>query len=98
MMNKNDLKSGMIVMTRNGFLYIVLRSTGMNDSDVSGRDILLGITKQGKIKQTGWMNLSEYKNDLSIEDCDYDIVEVYGVNRAADIGNLKRYTIMWERE
>lgn len=97
-MNKNDLKSGMIVMTRNGFLYIVLRGTGMNDSDVSGRDILLGITKEGKIKHIGWMNLSEYKNDLSIEDCDYDIVEVYGVNRAADIGNLKRYTIMWERE
>ena len=33
-MKKKDLKSGMIVMTNNGFYYLVLIDTGMSVSDI----------------------------------------------------------------
>lgn len=96
-MNKSDLKSGMIVRTNAGFLYMVLRDTGMNVSETSDRDILLGITSNGVIRNMGWMNLSGYKDDMTDDDDSFDIVEVFSVAMASEIGDFRHYRSVWIR-
>lgn len=95
-MQKKDLKSGMMVKTNNGFLYLVLRDTGMAIFDLADNDVLLAISDSGKIYK-GWMGLSPYNDDLEHEDKDYSIAEVFSTNRAANIGSIKHYKAIWRR-
>ncbi len=101
-MRKKDLKSGMIVKTYNGMYYLVLLDTGMEVSDRTDKDVLVGINQNGSIKSEGWMQLSGYSDSLKLEDeeCEeeeWDIVEVLSVRCAADIGNMRYYTSIWTR-
>jgi len=96
-MKKKDLKSGMIVMTNNGFFYLVLRDTGMDISEYKDKDVFLGVSASGNII-SGWMRLSDYSDELENKDNDYTIAEVFVVNRAANIGKIKHYKSIWKRE
>ena len=96
-MQKKDLKTGMIVMTNNGFFYLVLRDTGMDISEYKDKDVLLGISSSGNIT-SGWMGLSDYNDDLENKDEDYSISEIFVVNCAANIGKIKHYKSAWKRE
>lgn len=97
-MKKKDLKSGMIVMTNNGFYYLVLLDTGMNVSDITDKDVLLGISTNGNVKHQGWMGLSSYNEDMETKDEEYSIFEVLVPNCAASIGEVKTYKSVWMRE
>lgn len=97
-MKKKDLKSGMIVMTNNGFYYLVLLDTGMNLSDITDKDVLLGISATGNVKHKGWMGLSSYNEDMETKDEEYSIFEVLVPNCAASIGEVKTYKSVWRRE
>ncbi|MDE7183531.1 MAG: hypothetical protein K2O40_03430 [Lachnospiraceae bacterium] len=94
-MQKKDLKTGMMVKTNNGFLYLVLRDTGMNISDITDNDVLLAISDSGKIYK-GWMGLSSYNDDLEHEDKDYSIAEIFSTKCAANIGSIKHYKTIWK--
>lgn len=96
-MNKKDLKSGMIVMTNNGFFYLVLCDTGMDISEYKDKDVLLGVSASGNIT-SGWMGLSDYSDELENKDDDYTIAEVFIVNRAVNIGKIKHYKSAWKRK
>lgn len=96
-MKKKDLKSGMIVMTNNGFYYLVLIDTGMDISEYKDKDVLLGVSASGNFT-SGWMGLSDYSDELENKDEDYTIAEVFAVNRAANIGKIERYKSVWKRE
>ncbi|MDE6365171.1 MAG: hypothetical protein K2L86_13075 [Lachnospiraceae bacterium] len=94
-MQKKDLKTGMMVKTNNGFLYLVMRDTGMNISDITDNDVLLAISDSGKI-YNGWMGLSSYNDDLEHEDKDYSIAEIFSTKCAANIGSIKHYKTIWK--
>ena len=106
-MRKKDLKSGMIVKTYNGLYYLVLLDTGMEVSERTDKDVLVGINQNGSIKSEGWMALSGYSDSMKLEDeecedeeCEddcWDIVEVLSTRCAADIGNMRYYTSIWKR-
>lgn len=95
-MKKKDLKSGMMVMTNNGFSYLVLRDTGLGNSDYMDRDVLLGISATGKF--ASWMGLSGYNDDLENEDEYYSIAEVFTTDYAENFGRIKCYKSIWKRE
>lgn len=97
-MKKKDLKSGMLVKTRNGHLYIVLLNTGMEISGTSDKDVLLGINSEGNISEYGWMSLSGYNDNLENEDADWSIVEVFSTKYADDIGRPECYKSIWKRQ
>lgn len=96
-MQKKDLKSGMMVKTNNGILYLVLRDTGMGISDIKDNDVLLAVDGSGKIYK-GWMGLSSYNDDLTHQDKDYSIEEIFITKYAANIGSIKHYKTIWKRE
>ncbi len=72
-MNKNQLKTGMKVVTKNGYQFIVLKDTPFGDGLVGG------CTLNG-------IMLSEYRDDLvHKEDGRLDIIEVYQNWRISNI-------------
>jgi hypothetical protein len=72
-MNKSDLKTGMMVVTRNGGEYMVMRNIEYRNS--TGRIIAPNII----ISESGWMSLYRYSDDLkSMSNGDeFDIVAVF---------------------
>ena len=103
-MTKNDLKTGMIVATRNRCRYLVLRGTGMPKSEFGGNDILLGISMDGTIANLGWLPLDRYTDDLVLKrrsdgpkDHDFDIMRIWKTDYANDIGSPNEYRLIWER-
>lgn len=96
-MKKKDLKSGMIVKTYNGMYYLVLLDTGMKLSDLTDKDVLVGIDENGGIEKNGWMKLSEYNDNLEHEDTNWIIKEVLSVKYSDDIGRIRRYKRIWSR-
>ena len=62
---KDFLKSGMIVETRSGSLYLVMLNTDMKNTPVSSTGVLRGIGTSGRLNSHGWMDLNTYKSDLT---------------------------------
>ena len=91
-MKKSDLKNGMIVKTRDGDEYIVIKYCLNNLQETS--DVLLSTGG-------GYMGMDEYNDDLICpEDSDFDIMEIclnsYGgilYGSGADV-----HTLIWERQ
>ena len=81
----------MIVMTNNCLYYLVLLDTGMDISDVTDKNVLLGIKTNGSIRY-GWMGLSEYNENLEVADEEYSIQEVFTTNCGSDIGKINTYS------
>lgn len=98
-MKKKDLKSGMIVVTNDGFFYLVLLDTGENKSAVHDENVLIGISVNGNIIGEKWLELSAYSDDLKCKgDETFTISEVFSTRYAADIGYIKYYESIWKRE
>ena len=97
-MKKKDLKSGMIVMTNDGFFYLVLLDTGENKSAVHDENVLVGISANGNIIKERWLDLSASSDDLECKDETFTISEVFSTRYAANIGYIKLYKSIWKRE
>lgn len=72
-MTKNDLKTGMHVVTRDGSEWVVLRDTMFHD-----KDILIVVHEDDKCDD--WLPLKHYNNNMTHVDRelnDFDIVRVY---------------------
>lgn len=88
-MTLNDLKTGMIVKTRDGDSHIVMRDF------VDAGDILAGISDNDNITNS-YIKLSEYKQDMKNNLLtDFDIMSVYtSYLHCMDI----QKKLIWERE
>lgn len=100
---KDFLKSGMIVETRSGSLYLVMLNTDMKNTPISSTNVLRRIGINGRLNSYGWMDLNAYKSDLTCrdnedEDDSFDIATIYTTNCAAYIGVFNHYTKVWDRE
>lgn len=89
-MTLDDLKTGMIVKTRDGLSHIVMR--GFNNT---WGDILAGLSDSKYISNT-WSRLSEYTQDMKIPGLpNLDIMEVYiTVPYSVDIPDK----LLWKRD
>lgn len=100
-MTKTELKTGMIVMIRNGNQYLVLKDTDMKSSDFGSPNILVGINNKGSIHKIGWLSLDAYEEDLTRKESltnEWDIMEVLRTDRADDVGSPEQYKTIWYRE
>ena len=87
-MKLNDLKTGMIVKTREGKYNIVMRDF------IDEGDILAGLSCDNKISDT-WTSLSNYNQDMTSRFPHIDIMSVYSsYTYSAD--TPKR--LLWERK
>lgn len=88
-MTLNDLKTGMIVKTRDGDSHIVMRNY------LGRSDILAGLSDSNNISKK-WNHLYTYNEDMTHQTySEMDIMEVYD-SQPFSIGNI-RYLI-WERK
>ena len=94
---KSKLLSGMMVVTRGGDRYLVLRNTGMKETDITGLDLLIGI-RGNVVGKYGWMNLQDYDKDLRYSDDCYSIQAIYAPRYASEICDFKKYKEIWNRE
>lgn len=95
-MTKSDLKTGMVVKTRNGKMYLV-----MLNPDCEDREFI-------DFNDDGWLRGSGFNDDLTrntdyYDNSDYDIVRVYtagsGICRLFNkIDFLDSLKLLWERE
>lgn len=87
-MTLNDLKTGMIVKTRNGEYHIIMKDF------IDKGDILAGLSCSNKISET-WISLSQYNQDMTHLGRSYlDIVSVY----ASSVYSADTPTrLLWER-
>lgn len=104
-MKKSDLRTGMLVTLRNKESYYVMLNTGLGREQ---ENVL--VHKVGK--DTGWMPLSGYDEDMFFHDepddiipsafeedhREWDIVRVYGCTEAAWLYCRETYKLVWERE
>lgn len=105
-MNKSDLRTGMRVTLRNCESYYVMLNTGLR-----GEQENVLIHKIGK--DTGWLPLNRYADDMSYHDDDdddpifphdpeydkcWDIVKVDAVDEAAYLTMVCNYRTVWERK
>ena len=88
-MTLNDLKTGMIVTTREGYSYIVMRDF------IDDGDVLAGLSCNNKIADT-WLSLSSYNQDMTVPKLpSLDIVNVY-TSSVHSADTPKR--LLWERK
>lgn len=92
--NLKDLKTGMIVETRECDCYLVLLDT------VKG-DVLVSMSNDGEFKK-GFVFLSEYSDNLTLKDGwhqgVFDITKVFQTQvNDHDLFKKQRYTTIWER-
>lgn len=108
-MNKSDLRTGMLVITRNNNSYYVMLNTGMSGECA---DVL--IHRVGN--DMGWMPLRNYSEDLRYHDepgqlfdedllpdeegvdTKWDIMEVYASKHPSGIGIRSHYKLHWKRD
>ena len=72
-MTKNDLKTGMHVVTKDGSEWVVLRDTMFRD-----KDIIVAVHEDDKCGN--WLSLNNYNNNMTCIDREFDyfdIVRVY---------------------
>lgn len=103
-MKKSDLHTGMLVTIRNGDYYYVALNTGFG-----GEQENVLIHKVGK--DTGWLALRNYDDNLLFHDIDDDILpthseeddrewDIIRVDACSGAGSLycpNRYRVIWER-
>lgn len=88
-MTLNDLKTGMIVKTREGKYHIIMRDF------IDQGDILAGLSYDNRISNS-WINLSKYNQDMTHSEIpSLDIVDVY----ASSVYSADTPTkLLWERK
>lgn len=88
-MTLNDLKTGMIVKTREGEYHIIMRDF------IDQGDILAGLSYDNRISNS-WTNLSKYNQDMTHSGIpSLDIVDVY----ASSVYSADTPTkLLWERK
>lgn len=95
-MTKKELKSGMLVEISDGSKYMVVLDTGMDNTNTTSNNVLVGVREDGTIGR-GWMSLDRYRDDLTYDNNCYNICAVYFPPLAIEIGNFKRYKELWRR-
>lgn len=88
-MTLKDLKTGMIVKTREGNSYIIMRDF------IDDGDVLAGLSDSDNISNT-WISLSNYNQDMTHHTLPFlDIVNVY----ASSVYSADTPTkLLWERK
>ena len=92
-MDKNSLKTGMIVELRDGERYLVV-----NNAEITG------ITWNIGVGQYTWIWLDDYNDDLTEKNVkELDIVKVFSPNRPCNVipnyfKELTDYLVIWKRE
>ena len=97
-MNKSDLRTGMIVVTRDGDEYMVMLGASYAELTSDPFDVI--------VSKNGWIPLHRYSDDLNLKADDmpeFNIVAVYSPLRAAslwrkDIANNRSWKCIWKRE
>jgi len=93
-MQKKDLKSGMVIVLRNGERGLVLLNT-------SRGDIVGGCDGASKEFDTTWTSLNSIQKNLKHpDDKDYDVIEIYNSDNNYSFGTLDidELKLIWERE
>jgi hypothetical protein len=91
-MTKSDLKNGMIVKTRDGGEYVVVKYCLGRFQEI--RDVLLSVNN-------GWIDFDRYDDDLNcLENSDFDVMEVcaIGYGRILSINKAGVNTLLWKRQ
>ena len=98
-MNKSDLKTGMMVVTRDGGEYMVMLNVEYDAkrSAIEPPNVI--------VSKDGWMPLSKYDDDLMAHSAfdNLDIVEVYAPLMTASLwrkklSDKKDWVCVWKRE
>lgn len=94
--SKLDLRTGMIVETRDGGVYTVYMQAC--SKEIKGEDVIIG-------SSDGWQTLDIFTLDLFNERLEYlitrklDIIKVYLPNTIGDIvKSYKNITLLWEKK
>ena len=82
-MKKHQLKTGMVVQLRDGWRGLVLRDCSFYFPFTNGSEYLVGAEENNN-----YMPLSDYHDDLTCEDHDYDIMFVYQPHSPYDVMNV----------
>ena len=97
-MTKSELKTGMVVTTKEGHKYRVYRNIATEYNNVSdkGNDVLVG-------SLADWLRLENYNDNLTHKLYkEYDIMKVELVNHPydfiKDLDNVKIAETLWERQ
>ena len=107
-MKKSELKTGMIVTTRDGVEWLVLKDIGFAYTSSCGNTYKDGVLIN-ILYSSSWNGLRYYDEDLmyqkkSLDDDNYDIVKVERVDHPTDMLNIERLknknlrTLLWERK
>ena len=88
-MKKSDLKTGMVVESRNGDKYLV-----MLNPDCEGKDLICF--------SGSYMSLKDYTDTLEYPNSDYGIVKVFTIGKSISYilsaKALLEFKLIWERE
>jgi len=96
---KADLKTGMVVETRNGGKYIVLLDTFFNYDKYShgcDNNVIVKITDY-----RDWMPLFDYDENLKetyLGDGSFDIIAVYKMDKLSYSHDFEKWQVIWKRE
>ena len=97
-MNKSDLRTGMVVKDKDGFVGVVLKNT----STVDGIKWFFDTDELSKINE--WQELDKYYNENLTTKNDFNaetIVAIYQPDNFNDYTTMKAYSenyLIWERE
>jgi hypothetical protein len=97
-MNKSDLRTGMVVKDKDGFVGVVLKNT----STVDGIKWFFDTDELSKINE--WQELDKHYNENLTTKNDYNaetIVAIYQPDNFDDYTTMKAYSenyLIWERE
>jgi len=97
-MKKSDLKTGMMVVTRDGDEYMVMLGVSYAGLTSDSCDVI--------VSKDGWIPLCNYSDDLNLKEDgmpEFNIVAVYLPLRAAslwrkDIAKDRSWKCVWKRE
>ena len=91
-MTKSELKTGMIVTTRNGVKYMVFKDAAIGSSHNS-------INVLVDLNERLWDNFGSYNEDMTCyHSTKFDIMKVETCQRTADLLHDKCLTTIWERK
>ena len=88
-MKLNDLKTGMIVKTREGKYNIVMRDF------IDEGDILAGLSRNNKISET-WTSLSNYSKDMT--NSRFPHIDIMSVYSSYPYSSDTPKKLLWERK
>lgn len=91
MFKKNNLKTGMLIETKEGHYYLFFSDPGRK------QDVLKEVGLDGTIKDEV-IKMDTYGDDLTSTDEKQTIISVYNTDDIGNIGDFMTYKLVWERK